>query len=180
MIRTAVRRPPRALRDDIAAFDGRATTILGEAEARFRARPDYAASLVALAGDAEPAVSSGATWLLKAHLEAGGALAPAETDALTASLRAIAAWDAQLHVCQSVRYLTLSARDAGRLARWLESLLAHERPFLRAWSLDALWRLASRHQRHRRRAEQAFEAAGEDPAASVKARARKLRKEMGL
>ena len=62
------------LRDHISAFDGRALTILGEAEARFRDRPDYLESLVALAGDDSEAVSSGATWLIKAHLESGGKL----------------------------------------------------------------------------------------------------------
>ena len=140
-----------ALRARLTAFDGRATTILGEAEARFRSRPDYVANLVSLAGDPEPAVSSGATWLIKAHLDAGGTLPAAEGAALLSRLDAIAAWQAQLHLCQIARYLSLEAEQARSFADWLEPLLEHERSFLRAWSLDALCRLALRHEAQRRR-----------------------------
>lgn len=168
------------LRDHISAFDGRATTILGEAEARYRDRPDYLESLVALAGDETHAVSSGATWLIKAHLEAGGTLGRSETTGLLSSLAPITAWDVQLHLCQIAQYLTFSAKDANRFATWLESLLTHKRPFLRAWSVDALCRIALQHGRYREKAEDALEAASKDKAASVAARMRRLRKELGL
>ena len=168
------------LRDHISAFDGRATTILGEAEARYRGRPDYLESLVALAGDETEAVSSGATWLIKAYLEAGGVLGRRETSLLMANLKSITAWDAQLHLCQIAQYLTFSAKDANRFATWLESLLTHKRPFLRAWSVDALCRIALQHERYREKAQDALEAASKDEAASVAARIRKLRSETGL
>ena len=169
-----------ALRDALTAFDGRATTILGEAEARFARQPGYLAALIDLAGDGEERVSGGATWLIKARLEAGGRLGASETTALLAKLATVTAWGAQLHLCQIAQHLTVSAGDAERLSRWLEGLLAHERPFLRAWSLDALCRIARQHDGYRARALDALEAGERDPAASVKARVRRLRKETGL
>ena len=68
-----------ALRDALTAFDGKATTILGEAEARFARQPGYLQALIDLAGDGDARVSSGATWLIKARLDAGGRLGGAET-----------------------------------------------------------------------------------------------------
>ena len=97
-----------------------------------------------------------------------------------ACLKTVTAWEAQLHLCQIARHLTVSAKDAGRFATWLEGLLAHKRPFLRAWSLDALCRMALQHERYRTRALQALDAASRDSAASVAARVRRLRSETGL
>ena len=169
-----------ALRARLTAFDGRATTILGEAEARFRGRPGYLANLVSLAGDPEPAVSSGATWLIKAHLDAGGALPASEADALLSRLDTIVAWQAQLHLCQIARDLRFGAEQARCFADWLEPLLGHERSFLRAWSLDALCRLALRDEAYRPPAKRALQRAALDRAASVAARVRRLQKETGL
>ena len=172
--------PLEALRDALTAFDGKATTILGEAEARFAEGPGYLEALIALAGDGDERVSGGATWLIKARLEAGGRLGRGETAALLDKLAMITAWDAQLHLCQIARHLTFSAADAEPFSSWLEGLLAHKRPFLRAWSLDALCRVALQHGRYRARALQALDAATQDPAASVKARARRIRSETKL
>ncbi len=172
--------PLEPLRDALTAFDGRATTILGEAEARFAEAPGYLEALIALAGEGDARVSGGATWLIKARLEAGGRLGPGETSALLTKLALITAWDAQLHLCQIARYLTFGAGDAERFSSWLEGLLTHKRPFLRAWSLDALCRVALQHEGYRARALEALEAGAQDPAASVKARVRRLRKETGL
>ncbi len=56
---------------DLAAYDGRAVTLLSEAEVRHSARPSYLAELVALSARQEAHVADGATWLLKASAEQG-------------------------------------------------------------------------------------------------------------
>lgn len=172
------------IKDDLRAaltpFDGRATSLLGEAEAAFSGQAGYIEALIALIGDAEPYVSSGATWLLKNYFEQGGALSAEQTQTLIAALPSgdDAHWSTQLHLCQSMRYLDLSRNGSDALWvsdlwAWVEPLLTHKRSFLRAWSLDALAHLARAHQAYQAAFEQALQRASEDEAASVRARARK-------
>lgn len=169
--------PVDRLRAALSAFDGRAMTMLGEAEAALGGEPGYADAVVALVADAAPMVASAATWLLKSHLEKGGALTVEQTGALVAALPDESQgvhWSTALHLAQSVRFLDLAAAGAARMRAWLTPLLTHSRPFVRAWSLDALAHLASHHAEHRAVFGEALKAAGDDPAASVRARARRL------
>lgn len=168
------------LREQISEFDGRSTTILGEAEARHKNDADYLESLIALTSDPANEVSSGATWLLKSFLEGGGSLSDVETTSLMRQLDNVTVWDAQLHICQSARYLSLNGSDAAVFALWLEPLLAHRRPFVRAWSVDALCRVAVQSPKYKKDAQDAIAAASEDDAASVRARVRNIRAETGL
>lgn len=162
------------LRDRLAAYDGRATTLLTEAAAAFGRHPGYLDDLIALANDAEQFVSDGSTWLIKHHLEAGQTLSAAQTTALLAQAERLTGWTAMLHLCQSVRDLTIAEADADALARWLRPLLEHQRPFLRAWSLDALCAVAEQWPRFATDARDALARASDDRAASVRARARNL------
>ncbi len=161
-------------RGALLAFDGRALTILGEIEAGYGSHGDYVDHLVALADDPIDTVSSGATWLLKSYLEQRGELSSAQTKSLVACLGQVRDWRAQLHLCQPVRFLEVTDALAEPLVSWLEPLLAHRRPFLRAWSLDALCHVARHHARYRAKAQHALKTALADPAASVKARARNI------
>ncbi len=166
----------KALYEALRDFDGKAMTILSEARATLGGRPSFLSDLVRLAAHDEANVSAGATWLIKDHLETGGHLTRAQTKALIGGLDAMSFWQSQLHVCQSVQYLKPSAEEARACADWLTPLLQSERPFLRAWSMDALQHLALRNAGLAARAEAALNEADADPAASVRARARNLRK----
>lgn len=165
------------LRRRLQGFDGRAISLLGEAEAACRGEPGYVDALATMVDDREPMVASGATWLLKSLLEKGGALSAPQTQALIAALPQEtqgAHWSTALHLCQCMAYLDLTSANATSLWLWVEPLLTHTRPFLRAWSLDALAHLAKAHEAHRADFEAALKAASGDAAASVRARARRL------
>ena len=166
----------KALREALGNFDGKAVSMLSEIRAEFGGRKAFVAELVDLAADDDPAVSDGATWLIKNQLEEGVRLTATQMKTLLDRLDAITTWQAQLHLCQSVRYLDVPARRSGALADWLEHLLHGDRPFLRAWSMDALQRLAARNAELKKRASAALDAAERDPKASVRARARRWRK----
>ncbi len=163
------------LRAALAGFDGHATTILGEAEAAFGGEAGYLCALIDLAGDGDGNLAIGATWLIKAALESGNTLDATEIAALVVQLPRVTAWPAQLHLCQSIQYLQISGDDAGQLVDWLSPLLAHPRPFLRAWSLDALARVSQTGPDFADRFANALAKAERDDAASVRARARNLR-----
>jgi len=193
---------PQDLRAALTPFDGKATSRLGEAEAAFGGQAGYVEALIALIGDAEPYVGSGATWLLKSFFEQGGALSAQQTQTLIAALPSnetrdhpeardharngvgAAHWSTQLHLCQSIRYLDLSGAGSPNLRVsdlwvsglwvWVEPLLTHKRPFVRAWSLDALAHLAKGQGQYRTNFEVALKRASEDEAASVRARARQI------
>ncbi|MEM9065741.1 MAG: hypothetical protein AAGB51_09665 [Planctomycetota bacterium] len=116
------------------------------------------------------------SWMLKHALERGQQISTTESTLLISSLRDDWAWEAQLHICQCVRYIDTVPGVARSLASWIKKRLGHERPFVRAWALDALCALAEINPRYRRSAEQALSDAKTDSAASVRARARNLRK----
>ena len=173
------------LRRRLQEFDGRAMSLLGEAEAALGGEPAYVDALVSLVADPEPFVGSGATWLLKSFFEKGGALSSEQTQALIAALpqeEKGAHWSTALHLCQSMRYLDLRGLGPTSLGSsppwstslwlWVEPLLTHKRPFLRAWSLDALAHLAKADEGYQMDFEAALKRASEDEAASVRARAR--------
>ncbi|AWW75695.1 hypothetical protein CD351_14765 [Erythrobacter sp. KY5] len=162
------------LRARLAEYDGQSVTLLGETEAACCRDLDYFDALIELAGSRDGHVPAGATWLIKSALEAGHEASSSQAEALIACLPAITGWAAKLHLCQSIGFLDITPRHTAALANWLEPLLQHERPFVRAWSLDALGHLARADESFADRFEAALAAAAKDDRASVRARARNL------
>jgi len=164
------------LHRELAEFDGRDTACLENIHARFCRDSAYCAELVKLAGSGEPTLCSGATWLLRHHVEQGQQLSVELTIRLARQLDMLEGWQAVLHILQTIRSLDIQPDQAEIWVEFSNRHLNHKRPFLRAWSLDALCALAHRHQAFRKRALAALEIADQDPAASVRARARNLRR----
>lgn len=163
-----------ALREKLSQFDGKAITLLSEAEAAVSSCPGYLDALIALVAQRQGHLASGASWLLKSALERGECLTSGQVVTLAKQLLEIEDWPVQLHICQSVRMMDVPVEASGKFAEWLAGLLGHKRPFVRAWSLDALGAVARHHQMHAARFNDALAAANADEAASVRARARHL------
>jgi len=164
----------KELRIALVESGGRAVTLLSEAGARYSFQPDYFDCLVTLAADQDDGVSDGATWLIKSHLDGGGALSGIQISRVLSRIDQVQSWAAQLHICQITQYLIISIEDAGHLVNWLQPLLTHSRPFLRAWSLDAFFRISIQHPEFTQRVQECLCTATSDPAASVRARVRNL------
>lgn len=162
------------LRALLSKFDGRTTTILSGIEAVHGQEEGYTNSLIFLVGDGETNQSDGATWLIKAWLEQRKPFSKVQSHELIQRLPLIHSWQSQLHMCQSIRNLTICASDASHVCDWLHCLLSHEKPFLRAWSLDALLVIAKTHEIYSTLAAKALNSGLEDEAPSVRARARSL------
>jgi len=162
------------LREKLSAYDGKATTFLGEAEKALSETNGYLDALIALSAEPEGHFSNAATWLIKSALEKGAALTEVQIETLIEALLRVTDWAAQLHICQSLRFLTVPEHAAESVADWLTGLLASKRPFLRAWSLDALGALAEVHKEYAQSFNAALHRAQCDEAASVRARARNL------
>lgn len=164
------------LYDALCAYDGKAITLLSEAQAKHGKTPTFLTELVALAASENSRVSEGATWLIKANLEKGIRLTPDQTQNLVENLKKVTTWQAQLHTCHSFEYFDIPVDQASSVADWLIPLLQHQRPFLRAWSMNAFQILAAQHKKYLKQAKAALTDAEKDPAASVRARARNVSK----
>jgi ribosomal protein S18 acetylase RimI-like enzyme len=156
------------LRERLTAYDGRSPTIASEAAAQCRDAPGFLDAVIGLASDENRMVSEAATWILKDELEAGVRLDRAMTDRLVAGLDRLEAWQAKLHICQVVSHLDVPRTARETLHNWLTPLLDAERPFLRAWALDALCHLPGT------RVDALLRRMAEDRSASVRARVRNL------
>lgn len=133
--------------------------------------------LVAALADREASVP--ASWLLLSLMRDGGALTRAQAAALVRLLPRVRANDARLHLCQSVAHLEVPKRSAEPLARFLRNAATDEHKFLRAWAVDGLYRLAQMHSEYRRESRDLLDRASRDPAASVRARVRRIVREAG-
>jgi len=164
----------RELATAIRESEGRSTTLLSEAAHRYRNEPGYLDALVLLSAQPERDVSDGATWMLKAALQEGRRLSEEQLTTLLAALPAIEAWQAQLHLCQSIAMLGVPKPCRTRLAAWLRDRLDAPRPFLRAWALDALCHLEGKTEETL----SLLDRMSADKAASVRARARALNRDL--
>ncbi|NHK27733.1 hypothetical protein FF098_007455 [Parvularcula flava] len=159
---------------DLEQYDGRAITLLSECYARHASKPGFVDGLIVLIGHDRDETSDGATWMLKYHCEQSSPLAKGYTKQLIEKLGSIHSWQSCLHVCQCADYFEVSIEDAQIYAEWLAPLTIHQRPFIRAWSMHALCRLAEQHDQFSSLATKAKQNALNDPASSVRARARNI------
>jgi len=167
--------PEDDLRARLEEFDGVAVSMLSEARTNCRKHAGFLDDLITLSFDPDARVADGATWILKAELEDGAKLLPDQTERLVSSLGALTSWQSLLHVFQMIERVPLDESQAGRVVRWARSHAGHKRPFVRAWSLHAVVVLGRTFPKFRPDAEAALERGEADPAASVRARARRLR-----
>jgi len=160
--------------ETLACWDGKHAASLKACLRRNRNDAELPAALLQRIGSDAAITADGASWLLKAGIEDGLTLSEKQTGSLVALLPSLHSKDTILHICQIVRHLTLTSDQAKATVQWLEEQLTHERPFLRAWSLDALVAVAVHYPNYQDRATAALERAKQDPAASVRARVRNL------
>ena len=159
------------LRNALEAYDGKSPAILSEISAQHQNRASLMSDLVTLALDAEQDISEGATWVIKALLDQKKTLSEEDVSRLIKGLDGVTAWQAQLHICQCIAHISVPPKATPGLETWLRALLDAQRPFVRAWALDALCRLLGASSKTRFLLNQMES----DKAASVRARVRNLR-----
>ncbi len=163
------------LAHELTAYDGKSTYLLERIRDGVPVADAPLDNAIRLCTSDEGHVATGASWLLRAWLELGSPTTGAQAQRLSRQLEHIdAPWTAQ-HICQSVGRLEISDPEtARRFGVFLHRWIASERPFARAWAVDGLHRLACIHDEFTAPADAAIAAALEDPAASVRARARRI------
>lgn len=162
---------------ELSRFDGRSKAVLEEIAVGFPPDEETMGHLVSISADPDGAMQSGATWLLRRHLDAGATLTREQTARLIDTLPDVSDGFARLHLCQLMGRLELDDESAARAVTFVERCLESDHTFVRAWAPDAYWRIAREHDVYRPAARSAVEAALSDPKASVRARARKILEE---
>lgn len=165
-----------ALLDALEDYDGKRTEVLELIRDGLQPAAAHLPDAIECAAHADGRVAAGATWLLRAWVEAGVECDAASVAELAAVLPSIVDPWARQHVCQAVRSLTIPKASAAAFAKFLRAGVTSDRPFLRAWAVDGLHRLAGQHGRYAAAARDALAAAEQDPKASVRARARRIAK----
>lgn len=162
----------------IAGFDGRHVASLESVSSRLQASPAVLRDLVAKCLSGNEAAQVAASWILRRLLERGAVPPPGTLDRLIAGMGRIEGWETRLHLAQSFQWLAPNEAQALTAARVLADWYGSEKSFVRAWACDAIWRLGLRHGGLEAEARRIAALAEADPAASVRARARNLPREL--
>ncbi len=169
-----------AVFERVLEFDGKTT---GSLEVACKAAgKDFTEfeRLLKFAGSEDTRLQIAATWALRKLLELGAEMTVEHCNSFVKIAAAQTAWEAQLHIVQSVQFIRNQDLNARQLAEIIMPWHAAERPFLRAWTLDAVCHLAQLDAGLKPDARTLLAQSEADPAASVRARARNLRKSMDL
>jgi len=155
-------------------YDGKHKDVLEEILDAVDPKPAVLREAVGLTSHEDSSVATGATWLLREWIEAGVAFGAPLIKRLAVELPKVEHHWARLHVCQAVRSMKIAAAHAPAFASFLEVCLQDRRPLPRAWAIDGLHHLGLSHPAFAAAARRAMEAGIEDPAASVRARVRRI------
>lgn len=162
------------MEQEIAAWDGKSAAYIQAIYDAHQADDDFSDTLVALS--LTKTCEKGATWLLKAWLEAGNRLAQPQVAKLYGPLDQLEHWEAKLHVLQSIPFMAITDAESRYVYHFLRFTLTDQNKFVRAWSYNGLYELSRQHPQYAEETKQFFEMAMIDEAPSVKARIRNIMK----
>ncbi len=158
----------------IASWNGKSAADIKATYDTHSADCHFADTLIELAFT-DPC-EKGATWLLKAWLEAGHSLEPAQSSKIYASLDQLNHWEAKLHVLQCLPFMTITESQSRCVYNFLRLTLTDRNKFVRAWSYNGFYELSRQHSHYLDETKLYFDMAMRDEAPSVKARIRNIMK----
>lgn len=161
-----------SIEQGIRTWDGKSAVDIQAVYDRYHKTIDFASTIIKLSF--EPTHEQGATWLLKAWIEAGNTPDEAQISTIYESLNRLDHWAAKLHVLQIIPDLPIASAHASTLYTFLKSTITDENKFVRAWSYNGLHELSSQHPEYLNETQHYLERAMRDEAPSVKARIRNM------
>ncbi|MEH8017964.1 hypothetical protein MN202_12005 [Rheinheimera muenzenbergensis] len=158
----------------ITLWDGKSAAGIKAVFDAYHADADFSDKIVSLSFT--PSCEIGATWLLKAWLEAGNRLTARQIAKIYPALNHLQHWQAKLHLLQSMSYMPISEADSIHVYHFLRLTLTDQNKFVRAWAYHGFYLLSSQHSKYLNETKQYFQMALRDEAPSVKARIRNISK----
>ncbi len=160
------------LKEALASWDKKSASDIEQIYCQHQQDDDFFDNLLLLTGDAE--LSTGATWLVKHHLEQGATVSNLDSERLLMALPKLQCWQPQLHILQIISHLVISKTARAEIEPFLRYAISDTNKFIRAWSFNAMYVLATQYPELQSEVLELLELAMKDEPASVKARVRKL------
>lgn len=157
---------------DIEAWDGKSVADIESLYDAYSAEPKFIENIIALSFT--PACEKGATWLLKAWLEAGNMLKQSQITKIYGELNQLGHWEAKLHILQSIPFMPIPDAESENVYNFLKLTLTDQNKFVRAWSYSGFFELSRQYSKYLNECEKYIKIAMRDEAPSVKARIRKI------
>ncbi len=159
---------------EIAAWDYKTTPAIRAIYGNYSKHPSFVKDIVHLLGGVKTEV--GASWLLKHHLDnKGEGLDEKLIDDVYASVTGLSHWGSRLHILQCISRMPIPEHHLENIEEFLRVCLQDTSKFVRAWTYSGIYALAEQYESYKEEAKEMIgEAAQDDPAASVRARCRKL------
>jgi len=159
---------------ELADYDGKHVETLQELFHAYEPKAAVMRQCIRLSTSERWQSALGATWLMYHWLKNGASLTKKLIAEQAALLPDVTNKWAQMHITRCVPLIEIQQDQAAAFAQFLEGCCGNKMPFLRAWAMDSLYRLALRHDECMPLARARMEAAQDDPAASVRARLRRI------
>lgn len=156
----------------IAGWDGKSASDIKAVYDAYHTQSGFPDTMIVLSTNS--AYEKGATWLLKAWLEAGNKLEPTQIQEIYNLLNNLEHWEAKLHVLQSIPFMPIRESEREKVYNFLRVTLTDPNKFVRAWSYHGFYELSTQHSQYLNETKQLFEVAMRNEAASVKARIRNI------
>lgn len=166
-----------ALEIALGDYDGKHADVLKELKQEFEPTAAVLRQCVRLAGHEDVLIGQGATWLLWSWMSSGARLTPRVIGELAGMLPGFDDKWVLLHLIRCVPLMKVPAEHVPAYAQFLERCCSGKLPFMRAWAMDSLHRMALAHEHLAERSRAAMEAAAVDPAPSVRKRLQKILEE---
>ncbi|MEO9877417.1 MAG: hypothetical protein ABJM26_17340 [Anderseniella sp.] len=162
-----------SLEDELAQWDRKSKDFVSNVFDRHHNQPDFLTDLAGMLDDTH--LQSGATWLLKHHLDQNGE--PFDTHLVTAIYRntcALVHWDAKLHVLQCIAQMPIPDSEMRIVEVFVRRCLIDDAKFVRAWAYSGFCELARRFPQFQAEATHVLnEALTNETAGSVLSRVRR-------
>lgn len=163
-----------SIEQEIASWDGKSAADIKAIYDACNLDGNFSDTIISLSLTED--CQKGATWLMKAWLEAGNKFERTQIAKIYGALDQLKCWEAKLHVLQSIPFMPITDSDSRDLYNFLRITLTDPNKFVRAWSYNGFYELSRQHSMYRNEAKQYFEMAIRDEASSVKARIRNIMK----
>lgn len=143
----------------------------------FASDEDFIKNLISIT-KSDHNLQNNTTWLLKYYIENNQQVIPEYTRKLISLSEILAPWEAKLHLLQMLPYLKLEKADLPYLDVFINQTLKSDNKFVRAWAYHGLYEMSKILPQLKEEVRLTCERALEEEAPSVKARVRKILKEL--
>ena len=159
-------------KQELDSWDGKSSDDIGVIYANHSEEPSFGFEIVDLLGI--EAYRTGASWLLKKHLETKGALDPGDIEKVFRVLPELEDWGSKLHLLQCLPFLPIKCNQKAGIEQFLRKCLVSRNKFVRAWAYNGFYLLSEQYPEYKEETLRFFEMARRDESASVKARIRNI------